>query len=150
MLRLVMLRLVMVGVAQTTASESIWATLRGGNHGFGKDRELSYDALRAAMRRVNAALGTNWTMHDLRHTCALRMAHDERPSLRDVQVILGHAHCSRTVQVYLVEDNAAIVDLVAQHLAERVNRPPDPPKAPAVGYDPADLSILFGRDASSW
>ena len=36
--------------------------------------------LRAVVRRANAKLGTNWTMHDLRHTCALRMAADENVS----------------------------------------------------------------------
>jgi len=34
---------------------------------------LTYDALRAVLRRANDHLGANWTMHDLRHTCALRI-----------------------------------------------------------------------------
>ncbi|MFF2063303.1 site-specific integrase [Streptomyces sp. NPDC058200] len=53
---------------------------------------LTYEALRAVLRRANTALSTNWTMHDLRHTSALRMVRSQRLSLRDVQVILGHAH----------------------------------------------------------
>lgn len=142
----VWLRLYWSERSKLPAENSIWENLRGDARSDG----LSYDALRAVMRRVNAALGTNWTMHDLRHTCALRMAHDDRLSLRDVQTILGHAQLSTTVGVYLVEDNAAILDRVARHLAERSSRPPDPPAAPAVGYDAADLSILFGRDAPSW
>jgi integrase len=36
-------------------------------------RALEYDAMRAVLRRVNDVLGTNWTLHDLRHTCAVRM-----------------------------------------------------------------------------
>ena len=133
-------------LSKPLATESIWTTLRGGGDDGGQPRELTYDALRAVLRRVNAVLGTNWTMHDLRHTCALRMAHDQGLSLRDVQTILGHAQLSTTVQVYLVEDNAAVAHRVAQHLAERADRPPNLHKAPAVGYDATDLSILFGRE----
>jgi integrase len=143
------LRLYLSECSKPTAAGSIWTARRGEDRYGGQSRELTYDALRAVMRRVNAALGTNWTMHDLRHTCALRMAHDDVLSLRDVQTILGHAQLSTTVGVYLVEDYAAIVRRVARHLAEQASRPPPPPEAPAVGYDAGDLSVLFGRDASS-
>ena len=67
-------------------------------------------------------------MHDLRHTCALRMARDKQLSLRDVQVILGHAHLSTTAEVYLVEDEEAVIRRVAEHLAAREQPPaPTPP-----------------------
>ncbi|HEX9552915.1 MAG TPA: tyrosine-type recombinase/integrase, partial [Streptosporangiaceae bacterium] len=62
---------------------------------------MNYEALRAVFRRVNVLLGANYSAHDLRHTCSLRMARDEHLSLRDVQVILGHAHLSTTADVYL-------------------------------------------------
>lgn len=91
-------------------------TLR--RRGPGKCRQpLTYDALRAVLRRANALLGTNWTMHDLRHTAAVRMIRDENLTLRDVQTILGHAHLSST-QVYLEEDDE-VIRRVSQHLAER-------------------------------
>jgi hypothetical protein len=45
---------------------------------------LNYEALRAVFRRVNALLGANYSAHDLRHTCSLRMARDEHLSLPDV------------------------------------------------------------------
>ena len=32
-----------------------------------------YDAARAMFTRANAALGSNWSLHDLRHTAAYRM-----------------------------------------------------------------------------
>lgn len=131
-------------------NEPIWDQLRIRGRDGELPRGLSYDALRAVLRRVNAALGTNWTMHDLRHTCALRMAHDQRLSLRDVQTILGHAQLSTTVAVYLVEDASAVIDRVSRHLAERADRPPDPAPGPSVGYDAADLSVLFGQDAPTW
>jgi integrase/recombinase XerD len=96
-------------------------------------------------RRVNALLGSNWSMHDLRHTAALRMARDERLSLRDVQVILGHAHLSTTADVYLVEDEAEVIRRVAGHLAERDARKTAPAPEPAAeGYEAADLAVLLG------
>jgi site-specific recombinase XerD len=103
---------------------------------------LTYDALRAVLRRANAALGTNWTMHDLRHTCALRMLRGHGVSVRDVQVILGHAHLS-TTQIYLDEDDTEVIARVHRHLAEREQ---SPPARPAPGYDRADLTVLFGED----
>jgi len=58
---------------QPTPNEPMWWTLRRRDHGDGLRRQpMNYEALRAVFRRVNAALGTNWTMHDLRHTAALR------------------------------------------------------------------------------
>jgi integrase len=64
---------------------SIWWTLR---------RRRAYGG------EPTSCLGTNWTMHDLRHTASLRMPRDEHLSLKDVQVILGHAHLSTTADIY--------------------------------------------------
>ncbi|MCG0284537.1 site-specific integrase [Streptomyces sp. PSAA01] len=80
----------------------LWWTLRRRDHGEGLAYQpMNYEALRAVFRRANALLGTNWSMHDLRHTAALRMARDKRLTLRDVQTILGHAHLSTTADIYL-------------------------------------------------
>jgi integrase len=106
---------------------------------------MNYEALRAVFKRVNTLLGTNYSMHDLRHTAALRMSRDELLSLRDVQTILGHAHLSTTADVYLVEDEAQVIRRVQQHLIarrQRIQQPAPPPVA--VGYDAGDLSVLFG------
>lgn len=111
-------------------------------HDLGR-RVLTYDALRAVLRRANAVVGTNWTMHDLRHTCALRMLRGHGVSVRDVQVILGHAHLS-TTQIYLEEDDLEVIARVHRHLAEREHRPELPPAAP--GYDAGDLAVLLGED----
>lgn len=82
-------------------NDPIWWTLRRRDRGNGLRRQpMNYDALRAILRRVNAVLGTNWTMHDLRHTAALRMSRDQNLSMKDVQVILGHAHLSTTGDIY--------------------------------------------------
>jgi integrase len=134
-------------------AEPLWWTMRRRDHGSGLRRQrLTYEALRAVFRRVNAVLGTNWTMHDLRHTAALRMCRDDRLSLRDVQMILGHAHLTTTADIYLVEDEAQVVRRVQQHLAMSARREAaddgveqsPAPSSPAAGYDAADLQVLLG------
>jgi integrase/recombinase XerD len=141
----VWIRLYFAEIGLLEPNESIWWTLRRRDHGDGLRRQpMNYEALRAVFRRVNAVLGTNYSMHDLRHTCSLRMARDENLSLRDVQTILGHAHLSTTADIYLVEDEARVIRRVAEHLTEREHRAQVPPPPVAVGYDAADLSVLFG------
>ena len=48
--------------------------------------------------RANAALGANWSLHDLRHSAAYRMARDPGMPLTDIQWVMGHAHLSTTQQ----------------------------------------------------
>ena len=126
--------------------EPLWWTLRRRDRGDGLCRQpMNYEALRAVFRRVNSLLGTNYSMHDLRHTAALRMSRDDALSMRDVQVIFGHAHLSTTADVYLVEDEAQVIRRVQQHLIAREQRIQQPAPSPvAVGYDAGDLSVLFG------
>jgi integrase len=46
----------------------VWRTLRRRDRGKGlRQQPMNYEALRAVFRRVNALLGSNWSMHDLRH-----------------------------------------------------------------------------------
>ncbi|UZG52839.1 tyrosine-type recombinase/integrase [Rhodococcus opacus] len=123
----------------------LWRTLRRRDHGTGLHRQpLSYDALRKVLIRANDALGTNWTMHDLRHTSALRMSRDEHLSVRDIQTILGHAHLSTTAETYLVEEQAEVVRRVKRFLDGR-QIPTDPQTPVDAGYDSSDLDVLFGR-----
>ena len=140
----VWLRLYLDQVGPLTPEEALWWTMRRRSverEGLAR-RPLTYDALRAVLRRANASLGTNWSMHDLRHTCALRMVRSGGLSLRDVQVILGHAHLT-TTQLYLVEDDSAVIRRVHEYLQEARQRPAQVPVA-ADGYELADLSVLFG------
>ncbi|MGW7410192.1 tyrosine-type recombinase/integrase [Streptomyces sp. NPDC054833] len=141
------------GCGSTSTVSARWhrATQSGGPCGDGGDgppgrQPLNYDALRAVLRRVNDALGTNWTMHDLRHTCARRMLRDRNLSLRDIQTILGHAHLS-TTQLYLEEEPEEVIRRVHQHLLALKQTQPaiNPVPAPARGYDAADLAVLFGE-----
>lgn len=130
--------------------QPLWWTLRRRDRGNGLSRQpMNYEALRAVFRRVNTLLGTNWTMHDLRHTASLRMSRDDSLSLKDVQTILGHQHLSTTAEIYLVEDEAQVIRRVRTHLAERADRRsrPQPPPV-AVGYDASDLDILLGGHRS--
>jgi integrase/recombinase XerD len=141
----VWIRLYLAELGPLEPNEPIWWTLRRRDHGDGLRRQpMNYEALRAVFRRVNALLGTNYSMHDLRHSAALRMSRDEALSMRDVQTILGHAHLSTTADVYLVEDEAQVIRRVQQHLAKREQRAQQPPHPVAVGYDDADLAVLFG------
>src|SRR6266849_2691405 len=56
----------------------LWFTLRR------PFRSLTYHAARAMFTRVNNVLGTNWSLHDLRHTAAYRMARDPGMPITDV------------------------------------------------------------------
>ncbi len=125
------------------ADQPVWWTLRRPR------RPLTYDAMRAVLRRANAELGTNWSLHDLRHTCAVRMAADPRMSLVDIQTTLGHAHLT-TTQQYLNPRDDEVIARVRAHHDTRLDRHSPTPASPsigAVGYDEADLRELFGWQA---
>lgn len=110
----------------------VWQTLRG------EARPVTYWAMRRVVQRANERLGTNWTLHDLRHTAATRMAGDPALSLTEVQRIMRHAHAD-TTGVYTrvrVED---VFDKLQQHY----HRPRVETTYPA-GYDPEDVAVVFG------
>jgi integrase len=110
----------------------IWRTRHG------QRKPLAYWALRRIVQRVNVRLGTNWTLHDLRHTAATRMAHSGKLTLAEVQAILRHADI-RTTGRYLSVRVEDLVDKLAAHYAQ-----PRPEKTYSVGYDPADIAAVFG------
>lgn len=141
---LIWLRLYLAEIGDIAPDEPLWRTVRRRDRGAGHAAQpMTYDALRAVFRRANAKLATNWTMHDLRHTAALRMSRDESLTIRDVQVILGHQHLDTTAGTYLIEEEAEIARRVLGHLAERGRRPVTSPPV-AGGYDTSDLQTLFG------
>jgi site-specific recombinase XerD len=108
-------------------------------------RPLSYHGAHRMFERVNASLGADWTLHDLRHSAASRMARDDELSLTDVQWVMGHAHLT-TTEIYLTPTQDEVIEGVLAHHARqsRVQKAPPPPQ-PAPGYDPQSLSVLFGR-----
>jgi integrase len=116
------------------AGEPLWRTRRGRPR-----RPLTYAAMRRVMQRANEVLGTNWTLHDLRHTAAVRMTSSAALTLPDVQVVLGHRDV-RTTGRY----TAPRVEELCDRLQEFHARPPAPPRRLAAGYDPADVAVVFG------
>ena len=86
----------MRGLVPAGRDQPLWWTLRR------PFRPLSYHAAHRMFTRAGAALGANWTIHDLRHTAAYRMARDPAMPLADVQWVLGHARLS-TTQLYLTQ-----------------------------------------------
>ncbi|RAG85203.1 hypothetical protein DN069_12965 [Streptacidiphilus pinicola] len=112
----------------------LWVTLRGSR------RPLSYTAMRAVLNRANAKLGSNITLHDLRHTCATRMAADPNMAITDVQAVLRHKSLTST-QVYTTVE---LETLIARTLEYHARRADPPPPRPHPAYDAADLALLFG------
>lgn len=129
------------GLVAVGRDQPLWWTLRR------PFRALTYDAARAMFTRANAVLGANWTLHDLRHTAAYRMARDPEMPLTDVQWVLGHAHLS-TTQIYTsapVDD--VIASIVAHHTRQRSSAGAQGESATApLGYRPESLDVLFRRD----
>ncbi|MEK8146660.1 site-specific integrase [Streptomyces sp. M10(2022)] len=71
-------------------------------------RPLTYHGAHRMFERVNASLGADWTIHDLRHSAAARIVRDPKLTLSDVQWVLGHAHLSAT-EVYLTPHKDEVV-----------------------------------------
>ena len=92
--------------------------------------------------RAQLALGSNWTLHELRHSAAYRMVSDPHMSLADVRWVLGHAHLS-TTEVYLTPDPDQLVERLLTHHARQAETPA--PARPAPGYRPEVLQALFGN-----
>ena len=128
----------------TGRDDPVWWTLRSPR------RPLTYHAARAMFTRANHVLGANWSLHDLRHTAAYRMARDPQMPLSDVQWVLGHAHLS-TTQLYLTPvPSEVIAGVLAHH-----RRVSGDDSAIAVGderrageYRVETLDTLFGRRSS--
>jgi len=125
------------GLAPAGVDDPLWWTLRR------PLRALTYHAARAMFGRANACLGANWSLHDLRHSAAYRMARDPLMPLTDVQWVLGHAHLS-TTQIYVTPTPEDVVDNVLAHHRRQAERPTPPPAAPSRGYDRQSLQTLFG------
>ena len=98
--------------------------------------------------RVNQRAGTAATLHSLRHTAAYRMAEDPGLPLTDVQLVLGHAQLT-TTQLYLTPRKEDVIRRVLAHHAEQTRQAAKRARpAPAPGYRPETLDILFGNGAS--
>lgn len=120
--------------------EPLWWTLRR------PFRRLGYDAVRMVFNRANATLGSNWTLHDLRHSAAKRMIRDPHLTLADVQWVLGHAHITTTELYLSPAQDEVVAQILAHHARQRAERD-RPPAPPAPGYRPEVLEALLGPSA---
>lgn len=104
-------------------------------------RPLNYSALRAVLMRVNDRIGANISLHDLRHTLALRLVGDPDVTLVDVQQVLRHRQIT-TTGLYLRPNPDEVIAKVHEHYTR-----PKPSPRPLDGwaYDDADLDDIFGR-----
>lgn len=109
-------------------------------------RALTYSAARRMLQRANELLGTEWTLHDLRHTAAQRMIDDPALSLSDVQWVLGHAHLT-TTQLYLRPRAEEVVARVLEHHRTRTEKRHVPVVPGGNGYRPEVLDVLLGGGA---
>ncbi len=138
----VWLRLCQVGMQHLVPAgrdQPLWWTLRR------PFRPLSYDAARAMFTRANAALGANWSLHDLRHSAAYRMARDPSMPLTNVQWVLGHAHLSTTQRYVTPLPADVIASVLAFH--DRQRRAPGATAPPSPEYRRESLTTLFGEQA---
>jgi site-specific recombinase XerD len=119
--------------------QPLWWTLRR------PFRPLTYHGVHRMFERANEKAGTGATLHSLRHTAAYRMAEDSSLPLTDVQWIMGHAQLA-TTQIYLTPRKEDVIRRVLAHHAEQVRQAERRVRpAPAPGYRPETLDVLFGN-----
>jgi integrase len=129
------------GVLPRGSRQPLWWTLRQ------PFRPLGYHAVHRMFERAGAIAGTDATLHSLRHTAAYRMAEDPALPLTDVQFVLGHALLT-TTQLYLTPRQEEVIRRVLAHHSEQVRQARQRAwPAPAPGYRPETLDVLFGRQA---
>jgi site-specific recombinase XerC len=131
----------MHGLVPAGPDDPLWWTLRS------PFRQLSYHAAYRMFHRVNASLGVNWSLHDLRHLAAYRMTRDPGMPLADVQWVLGHAQLT-TTQLYLAAPaDEVIASVLAYHarMAAGQGRSPGTAPPPGLRYRPESLEVLFGE-----
>lgn len=121
----------------TGPDDPLWWTLRR------PFRPLNYHAARAMFVRANELLGSNWSLHDLRHSAAYRLARDPQMPITDVQWVLGHASLS-TTQLYTTPTPGEVIEAVMAHHRRRCE-PQPPTEPPALRYRQESLDVLFGR-----
>jgi integrase len=132
----------MAGLIPAGRRQPLWWTLRR------PVRPLGYHAVHRMFERVNQQAGTSATLHALRHTAAYRMAEDPALPLTDVQFVLGHAQLT-TTQIYLTPRKEEVIRRVLAHHREQTRQAAARARpAPAPGYRPETLDVLFRRGVS--
>lgn len=132
----------MEGLIPKGRRQPLWWTLRR------PVRPLTYHAAHRMFERAGQAAGSTATLHSLRHTAAYRMAEDPALPLTDVQFVLGHTLLT-TTQIYLTPRKEEVIRRVLAHHAEQTRQAAQRTRpAPAPGYRPETLEVLFGSRTS--
>jgi integrase len=76
------------GPVSVVQDQPLWWTLRR------PFRQLTYHAALRMFTRAGESLGTDWTLHDLRHTAAYRSSRDPEMPLADVILSFRVSHVS--------------------------------------------------------
>jgi integrase len=90
-------------------------------------------------------VGTGWTLHDLRHTAAYRLARDPAVPITDVQWVLGHQSLS-TTQLYVTPAAEDVIESTLAHHRRQAEPKPAQSPEPGLRYRPESLDVLFGRE----
>jgi integrase len=104
----------------------------------GTSRPLTYSAARRVLQRANAVLGSDWTLHDLRHTLIERMTADPTLSLPEVMAVTRHRRVE-SLTPYMRPRIDDIFDKLQEHYAK-----PRPQTSYTPGYDADDVRTVFG------
>lgn len=112
--------------------EPIWRTEHG------PARPLTYSAARRILQRANQTVGTDWSLHDLRHTTIERLTGDETLTMPEIMAITRHAKVA-SLQPYLRPRVEQVIDKLQRHQNQ-----PRPAPTPAPGYDAEDFRTVFG------
>ena len=132
----------MGGLIPAGRRQPLWWTLRR------PVRPLTYHAVHRMFERAAQKAGSSATLHALRHTAAYRMAEDTALPLTDVQFVLGHAQLT-TTQIYLTPRKEEVIRRVLAHHQQQIRQAAARTRpAPAPGYRPETLDVLFRNGAS--
>ena len=127
----------MRGLVPAGPDDPLWWTLRR------PFRPLTYHAAPGCSPGPMLLLGANWSLHDLRHTAAYRMARDPEMPITDVQWVLGHAHLS-TTQIYVTPRRKTWCQRAGPPRAARPARK-RPGRQPPPGTGPRRWTSCSGR-----
>ncbi|MGL3199384.1 MULTISPECIES: tyrosine-type recombinase/integrase [Curtobacterium] len=116
--------------------QPVWWTLAPKNR-----RPLQYDAALRMFQRLQRDIGSDWTLHALRHTAAERMINDPAYDLAKVAATLRHANVNTTT----IYTQPRVEDLVQAMLAH-YSRPAPPPPTVGPSYDADAVRELLGFD----
>ena len=127
----------MAGLVPPGRDQPLWSTLRR------PSRALAYDAARAMFARAGAALGANWSLHDLRIRRPTGWPVDPAMPLTDLQWVLGRARLSTTQRDLDPLPGNVIEAVLAFRARQRESSAAIPPAA-GTGLEP-DGAVRQGR-----